>query len=69
MLGAILGPEGKYAEAEPMLVDGYRGLLERASHVPKASRFQLAATGAWVVQFYRAWGKPEKAAEWARKLE
>jgi tetratricopeptide (TPR) repeat protein/predicted Ser/Thr protein kinase len=69
LLGACLAGQGKYADAEPLLLAGYNGLIERQGKVPKLSRFYLEAAGGWVVQLYRDWGKPEKAAEWTRKLE
>lgn len=69
LLGASLAGQGEYAAAEPLLVAGYAGLQARQSSVPKTSRFYLEAAGPWIVQLYRDWGKPEKAAEWTRKLK
>jgi tetratricopeptide (TPR) repeat protein/predicted Ser/Thr protein kinase len=68
LLGASLAGQGKYAIAEPLLVAGYNGLDARRSNIPKPSRFYLEAAGPWLVQLYRDWGKPEKAAEWAQRL-
>ena len=68
MLGAVLTDQGKYSEAEPLLVSGYQGLIQRESSIPQASRSALQHAGERVVQLYREWGKPEKAAEWREKL-
>ena len=67
-LGASLTGQGKFAEAEPFLLTGYDGLVERQSTIPAARRQELEAAGTRLTQLYQAWGKPEKAAEWSRKL-
>jgi len=67
-LGASLTGQGKYAEAEPLLLTGYDGLVERQSTIPAARRQDLEAAGTSLTLLYQAWGKPEKAAEWSRKL-
>jgi eukaryotic-like serine/threonine-protein kinase len=68
LLGASLAGQGRYAEAEPLLVEGYGGLMARESSIPKVSRFYLEAAGPWIVRFYQDWGKPEKAVEWTQNL-
>lgn len=67
LLGASLAGEKKYAEAEPLLVEGYKGLLARRDRIPAPYRYNLEFARKWLVQLYGAWGKPEKAAEWAKK--
>ena len=67
-LGASLAGQKKYAEAEPLLISGYEGLLQRESKIPAADRTDLAEAGARIATFYQEWGKPEKAAEWQQKL-
>jgi hypothetical protein len=64
----LLGQK-KYAEAEPLLIQGYHGLKERESNLPKGSRTPLKDAGEPLVRLYEVWGKPEKAAEWRQKLE
>jgi tetratricopeptide (TPR) repeat protein/predicted Ser/Thr protein kinase len=70
LLGASLAGEKKYSEAEPLLLEGYQGLVTRKEkmgwqgvsnlrHVDRARE--------WIVQLYTAWGRPEKAGEWSRK--
>ncbi|HXJ96259.1 MAG TPA: serine/threonine-protein kinase [Terriglobia bacterium] len=67
LLGASLARENKYAEAEPLLLGGYQGMLVRKDRIPVPYRYHLDMAHRWVVQLYRAWGRPEKAAEWKKK--
>jgi Tfp pilus assembly protein PilF/predicted Ser/Thr protein kinase len=69
LLGASLAGQGKYGEAEPLLLSGFQGLLQRKAAIPSASRYALDQAGERIIQLYRAWGKPEKAAEWRQKLQ
>jgi serine/threonine protein kinase/Tfp pilus assembly protein PilF len=64
LLGASLAGEKNYAEAEPLLLEGYRGMLERKDRIPVPSWRDLDRAHEWIVQMYVAWGKPQKAAEW-----
>jgi tetratricopeptide (TPR) repeat protein len=68
LLGASLAGEKKYADAEPLLLSGYEGMLQRQATMPDATR-KLAQAGEWIVQFYQDSGKPEKAAVWTQKLQ
>ncbi len=64
LLGASLAGEKKYIEAEPLLLEGYRGMVERKDRMPIPKLRDLNSAHEWIVQMYVAWGKPEKAAEW-----
>ena len=68
MLGESLAGQDKYAEAEPLLLSGRSGLIERQSAIPATSKYNLENAGTWIVQLYENWGKPEKAAEWKQRL-
>jgi hypothetical protein len=68
MLGAVLADQGKYAEAEPLLLSGFEGLVQRETSIPQASRAALQQAGERIVQLYQAWSKPEKAAAWRENL-
>jgi hypothetical protein len=57
-----------YVDAEPLLVSGYQGMVQREAAIPPESRCVVMQAGERIVQFYRSWGKPEKAAEWGGKL-
>jgi tetratricopeptide (TPR) repeat protein len=62
LLGDALAREGKYAEAEPLLVQGFEGMDPPDAH---AVRKREALDR--IVKLYEAWGKLELAAEWRRK--
>jgi len=64
LLGESLAGEKRYAEAEPLLLEGYRGMLARKELTPVPSWRHLDSAHEWIVQLYKAWGKPQKAAEW-----
>ncbi len=61
-LGASKAGQKKYAEAEPLLLEGYQGMLARKDHIDVPDWYHLTRAREWLAQLYRAWGKPEKAA-------
>jgi eukaryotic-like serine/threonine-protein kinase len=68
LLGACLTGEKKYAEAEPLLLEGYQGMVTRKARmlaVPELRKLDRARE--WIVQLYDQWGKLDKAAEWKKK--
>jgi hypothetical protein len=67
LLGESLAGEKKYSEAEPLLLEGYQGMLARKDHIAVPDRYHLDLAQQWLVQLYQAWGKPAKAAEWRKK--
>jgi hypothetical protein len=67
LLGASLAGQTKYAEAEPLLLEGYQGLLARKDRMEVPHWYHLDRAREWLVQLYQAWGKPAKAAEWMKK--
>jgi hypothetical protein len=66
LLGASLLGQGKYAEAEPLLIAGYEGLRKLNPAISVDSN--LPQAGERLVQLYTAWGKPDQAGEWRRNL-
>jgi hypothetical protein len=66
LLGASLAGQNKYAEAEPLLLDGYQGMAVRKDRMGVPDWFHLDRAREWIVQLYEAWGKPAKAAEWKK---
>jgi hypothetical protein len=69
LLGASLAGQKKYAEAEPLLLEGYQGMLARKDQMKVADKYHLDRAREWIVQLYQAWGKPEKAAEWRQQVK
>ena len=66
LLGASLAGEKKYAEAEPLLLEGYQGMLARKDRIAVPDQYHLKLAHQWLDQLYQAWGKPDKAAEWRK---
>jgi serine/threonine protein kinase/Tfp pilus assembly protein PilF len=67
MVGASLAGQKRYAEAEPLLLDGYRGMAARKARTSVPDWYNFDRAHEWVVQLYRSWNKPEKAAEWLKR--
>jgi tetratricopeptide (TPR) repeat protein len=61
LLGASLAGQKQYIEAEPLLLEGYRGMLARESRMSATDRDDLAQAHAWLGQLYEASGRPESA--------
>ena len=65
--GALLGQK-RYEEAEPLLLSGYKGLIESEDTIPPAGKVRVKVALQRLVQLYEAWGKPSKAALWKKEL-
>jgi hypothetical protein len=63
MLGRALAEQGKFAEAETLLLAGCKG-LRNAGKLPVWSAYRLRETLGWLTQLYEDWGKPTEAAKW-----
>jgi eukaryotic-like serine/threonine-protein kinase len=69
LVGASLAGQKRYEEAEPFLISGYQGMVQRQTGIPPESRQVVSQTEKRIVQLYEAWGKPEKAAGWRAKIQ
>jgi len=69
-VGAILMDQKKHKEAEPLMLDGCQGMMERVQEVadPGGRISLLQQTIPILVQLYDETGRPEQAAEWRKKL-
>jgi eukaryotic-like serine/threonine-protein kinase len=67
LLGACLAGQKKYVAAEPLLLEGYQGMLAGKDRIAAPDQYHLKLAHEWLVQLYQAWGKPDKAAEWTKK--
>jgi len=67
LLGASLAGEKKYIDAEPLLLEGYKGMASRKGRIEVPDWYHLDRAREWVVQLYQAWGKPAQAAELAER--
>jgi serine/threonine protein kinase/Tfp pilus assembly protein PilF len=63
-LGASLLGRKRYAEAEPLLLQGYEGMKQRETKIPASAKKYLTAALDRLVQLYDAWGKPDEANKW-----
>lgn len=64
LLGASVAGEHRYEQAEPLLIGGYDGMKQNAASVSDLYRQKLQKAGEFIVKFYGAWNKPDKADEW-----
>jgi tetratricopeptide (TPR) repeat protein len=63
-LGGCLAAQQKFAEAEPLLLEGYEGMGKAKDALPRRKKEALER----IVALYVAWGKPDKADAWRKKL-
>jgi serine/threonine protein kinase/tetratricopeptide (TPR) repeat protein len=67
LLGAALGGQKRYADAEPLLLSGYEGLAARKQVIPATSDKSLPEARERLVRLYEAWNQKDKADAWRRK--
>jgi eukaryotic-like serine/threonine-protein kinase len=67
LLGASVAGQKKYAEAEPLLLEGYQGMLARKDRIAVSDHYHLDRARQWLVQLYQAWSKPDQAAHWRKQ--
>jgi eukaryotic-like serine/threonine-protein kinase len=68
MLGGSLLGQKKYAEAEPLLKEGYEGMKQRAKTIPAADLPRLTEALERLVQFHDATGNATEADRWRKEL-
>jgi len=69
-LGQALVGQQQFAAAAPLLIQGVRGLARRQETNPTFQRQTLLSEfAATLVQLYEAWGQPEKADLWRRRIQ
>jgi hypothetical protein len=66
VLGGLLTAQGRYDEAEPLLLSAYADLI--AHPPPEKEAERTPETLNRIVELYQKWPKPEKLAEWRAKL-
>jgi tetratricopeptide (TPR) repeat protein len=69
MLGGVLLGQKRFAEAEPLLIDGYRGMKSREAAIPPQGRPRMSESIERIVQLYEATGNATEAAKWRPELE
>jgi eukaryotic-like serine/threonine-protein kinase len=69
-LGECLLGQKDFAKAEPLLKEGYEGLLKHQAKTPASFRqSQLTDALQRLVRFYEGAGTPDEAARWRKELE
>jgi hypothetical protein len=69
LLGSTLVKQGRYVAAEPLLLDGYKGMKKRQESMPRQARHHLSGALAGLVELYDAWGKKDQADAWRKTLQ
>lgn len=69
LLGGTLLAQAKPAEAEPLLLQGYEGLKQRAATIPGANQARLTEALERLVQLAEATGRPAEAVKWRKELD
>lgn len=76
LLGGAIGWQGRFAEAEPLLVAAYEELVAVLDQLPAAQRDVLPTSAGRVAELYLRWGEAEpdrghgdKVAGWAQRAE
>ena len=68
-LGRPLLSQGKFADAEPLMISGYEGLMQNIGSIPEYTDVDFRVLILAIVELYREWGKESESAEWAETLE
>ena len=68
LLGATLAGQKKFADAEPLLISGYNGMVQRQQTMSAPDRPIIREAGNRIVKLYRDWRKPDEAAAWEANL-
>jgi hypothetical protein len=63
LLGHCLLSQSNYVQAEPLLVDGYEGLVQARTEIPAYRRYWVDDALKRLVRLYEITNRPEKAAE------
>jgi hypothetical protein len=69
LLGRALLGQKRYAEAEPLLLQGYEGMKQREKSIPPQMQARLTGALERLVALYDAWGKKDEAAKWRKELD
>jgi len=68
-LGAVLVGQRKYAEAEPLLLQGYEGSKRHGLADYPANRKRLTKMAGWIVHLYEGTNQRDKAREWRERTK
>lgn len=69
MLGGALLGQQKHADAEPLLLAGYKGMKQREKTIPPSDHVRISEAIERLVKFYDATNKKDDATTWRKELE
>jgi hypothetical protein len=64
LLGGSLLGQKKYAEAEPLLLKGYKGMKAREKTIPPQGRPRVTEAVERLIELYIATNKPDEVKKW-----
>lgn len=64
LLGGSLLGQGRYAEAEPLLMAGYEGMKQRETTIPAPGKARLTDALDRLIEFYSVTDKPDEVQKW-----
>ena len=68
LMGDALLRQHRFADAEPLILEGYRGLQQRAGTMQASRKADITAAGERILRLYVAWGQSDKASQWRLRL-
>jgi eukaryotic-like serine/threonine-protein kinase len=69
LLGGALAGQRRFPEAEPLLLESYRGMKEREASFPPGLLVLLPESQHRIAKFYADWGRTAEAAEWQARYD
>jgi tetratricopeptide (TPR) repeat protein len=69
MLGGALLGKKQYAAAEPLLVQGFQGMKQRADKIPPQAKPRLGEAADRLIALYEARSQPDEAAKWRKQRQ
>jgi tetratricopeptide (TPR) repeat protein len=67
LLGASLAGQRKFADAEPLLLEGYEGMTARKQKMESDEFQEIDRAARWIAGMYDTWGKPDQASKWRQR--
>ncbi len=64
-LGESLIGQGRYRDAEPLVLGGYEGMRTRSARMSRRGTLRLTEALGRVVRLYESWGYPGQAVRWS----
>jgi tetratricopeptide (TPR) repeat protein len=69
MLGRAMLGQKQYAAAEPLLVQGFLGMKQRADKIPLQGKPRLGEAADRLIALYEARGQPDEATKWRKERQ